>query len=331
MRCNLFNSKKGDISQPFIFIFAIVAGALILTFLLWFARGHVRIESLKSSQEAAFYFDETLTLLSAGEDVYKSIDNPLKREYEISCGTLKVEEGKPAKLNSIVFSPKQLSANKLSIYSKSILFPFKIANIYIISDPSKRYLFVYDERTKDLVESFKKDIRVKLPEVFNFQLISKQNLISTLNELTKQQITRFVLFTQLSQQDINKILQKFPTDILLIDYQDGSGNLKFISKTSTADSNFFSLPLLYAAIFSEDQNTYECSKAQLLNRLKLLSKFYSQKASLLNSAFTNCPYPQASGVLNSIDISTLESLKSFRISLEEVNNILAGGNCAPVY
>src|SRR3989344_62343 len=152
----LFN-KKGDISQPFVYVFAIIAGTLILVFILWFAQGHLNLESSKSSQEAAIYFDETLTLLTAGEDVYKEISTPIKRNYEISCNNLVVEKSKPAKLNSIVFSPNKLTSQKIAVYSKSVLFPFKISNIFIISEPSKRYLFVFDDTTKELVESFKSD------------------------------------------------------------------------------------------------------------------------------------------------------------------------------
>ncbi len=327
-------NKKGDVSQPFTYLFAIIAGSLILIFILWFAQGHLKIEKSKSSQEAAFYFDETLLLLSAAEDIYNQemTKNPLKMNYEISCGNLVVENSKPAKLNSIVFSPKKLNSKQLAVYSKSVLFPFKITNIFIISENSKRYLFVFDDSTKNLVESFKSDIRVKLPSIFNFQLISRQNLLSNLNDLAKQQITRLVLFTKLSQQDITKISQKLPDlDILSVDYQDGQGSLKFISKTSSKDSNFFSLPLLYAAIFSESQETYECSKELLLKKLKLLSKLYNQKASLLLSSFASCPYPQASSILNALDTSTLESLRLFYNSLEQVNNMLAGGNCVSLY
>ncbi len=324
--------KKGDISQPLIYIFAIIAGTLILVFILWFAKGHLRIESLKSSQEAAYYFDETLTLLTAGEDVYKEIQNPLKNSYEIYCGSLTVKDSKPSKLNSIVFSPKLLNAKKLSVYSKSITFPFKIASIFIISDQSKRYLFVFDEQTKDLVESFKSDIRVKLPQIFNFQLISKQNLFSSLSEISKQKITRFVFFTRILNQDISKLLQSSPeSDILLVDYNQGSGNLKFISRDSSKDSSFFSLPLLYASIFSESYSTYECSKNILLDKLRLLSRLYSQKSSLLSGSSNSCPYSQASTILNTLDITTLDSLKSFHDSLEQVNDLLVGGNCASLY
>ncbi len=319
-------NKRGDISQPFTYLFGIIAGALILIFLISFAKGHVNIQTLKSSQESAFYFDETLTLLTAGEDVYKEINTPIKRNYEISCNNLIVEKSKPAKLNSIVFSPKKLTSQKLSVYSKSVLFPFKIANIFIISDPSKRYLFVFDDQTKDLVESFKNDIRIKLPSIFNFQLISKQSLLSNLNELTSQKITRVVIFAHFNNQELTKLSQKFK-DILVVNYNEGTGTLKYISNSK--DSNFFSLPLLYGAIFSEDHQSYECSRDLLLNKLKLLSKLYNQKASLLSSP--SCPYQQASTILNTLDTSNLEALKSFYTSLEQVNTILAGGNCAPLY
>ena len=319
-------NKKGDISQPFTYLFGIIAGALILIFLIYFAKGHVNIQSLKSSQESAFYFDETLTLLTAGEDVYKEISTPIKRNYEISCNNLVVEKSKPAKLNSIVFSPNKLTSQKIAVYSKSVLFPFKISNIFIISESSKRYLFVFDDTTKELVESFKSDIRIKLPSIFNFQLISKQNLLSSLNELTSQKITRLVIFAHFNNQELAKLSQKFK-DILIVNYNEGTGTLKYLP--SSEDSTFFSLPLLYGAIFSEDHKSYECSRDLLLNKLKLFFKLYNQKASLLSNP--SCPYQQASAILNTLDTTNLESLKSFYNSLEQVNTILAGGNCAPLY
>jgi len=112
-------------------IFIIIAGAIILAFFTGFALKYKDLQEEKLSIESLTSLDNTFTSFKTSP--FKTLDSiNLPLELEIGCNELKIND-KTYSVNNLLFSPNKLK-NKIFIYYIPFKAPFKISDLYLITD-----------------------------------------------------------------------------------------------------------------------------------------------------------------------------------------------------
>lgn len=160
------------------------------------------------------------------------------------------EDGFEIKItDKYLFSEKQIQTSKLSVFSFSFNFPFKVSDFLIILGNQDYYCF---QDAPDFVMSDLKNISNIL-----FENCSKEEFISVCFDSDNCDISVYSGQTS--------FLEKYKI-----------GTVKKQGKLLK-----YSQDLIYAAIFS-DPEIYQCGVNRLIYRASILSQVYSEKANLLD-------------------------------------------------
>lgn len=137
---------KRGVSAPFVWIFAMVSGAIVMVFIISFAFSHVNIQETKFSTEDLANFEINLDLISQSKSLTTTINLP---EIEFPCieSTQFIQTGPAQKpTDKIIFSKQQ--KGKTIIKTKQFSLPYPITNIYFLSDQN------YPEQLSILDQNF---------------------------------------------------------------------------------------------------------------------------------------------------------------------------------
>ena len=248
--------KKRGFAISFQWIFAIVVGAIIFSFLIRFGYQQISLNTKSTSLELLNNLELQLDALSVSSLLDQEID--IKGGLEFTCYNIYLDKYKLS-TEKIIFSPTK-NKNKLKIWLKSWENPFKITDFYYISN-AKIYLF----NPPDL----------EIPKIFN--------VIVDPTKFSKDSV--FVFFSQPSLQKLTQA-QKYSSNIKIIDTINKKITFYPDKTISYIDDNF-----LYAAIFSKDYETYTCLQKKAIKKLKLIIDLYKEKALFLQKDF-QCPYDE---------------------------------------
>lgn len=165
---------KRGVSAPFVWIFALVAGAIVMIFLISFAFRHVDIQETKFSFQDLNNFEINLDLLSQSKSLTTKIQLP---EIEFPCieNTQFIKTGPASKpTDKIIFSKNQQSTT--TIKTKQFNFPYPITNIYFFA--SKNYPDQSLDQNLLPNQIYYQDL--SQAECIKQRLINKINTISTI-------------------------------------------------------------------------------------------------------------------------------------------------------
>lgn len=283
--------KKG-FAISFQWIFAIIAGVIIFSFLINFGYQQIFLGNKATSLELINDLELQLEALSVSDSLDQEINT--KVNFEFTCNDIRLDKYSQI-TEKIIFSPLE-NKNKLNIWLRTWNYPFKIADFYYISD-AKFYLF--------------NPPSLEIPQRFNI----------IINPSTFAKNSIFVFFSQPSQEQINEAL-KYSSNIKIININDKT--VTFIPSKKTAlyiDDNF-----LYAAIFAKDYETFTCLQSKALDKLKIIADLYKEKALFLQKDFTSCPY-----LLTSSLLEQLKTNLKIKDNIIAQNNLLKQNDCPELY
>jgi hypothetical protein len=265
-------NTNAEISMPFNWIFAIIAGVVIL-FLAIFITGKIGgMFDVTSSAETGSVLIALFNPLETGISSGKSQEISFKNDFKIilDCNsydnrpfglqTLRYFEKKsnnkysdeslelPIK-NKYIFSEEIIEGNNIYLFSKPVYFPYKIADATIIT--SLKYCFFNPP------ENIKEDLSGLNPN----NIVVSENI--------KNCSGKIVCF-DISNNDCDIIVYT---------------NDKIVAKENYRVSYVDSL--IYAAIFSSKEN-YECNLKRLINKFNELSLIYLDKMKIAKNS--ECKY-----------------------------------------
>jgi hypothetical protein len=258
--------KKGALEISFGWLFALIAGAIIIFFAIYFSSRLISSENEVTSAETGTEIGTLLNPLETGFESAQttSISIPAETRIHNTCdetGTfgkqiIQLDQknfGKWAKTdtyvvfrNKYIFSGEEIEGKHFYIFSKPFSFPFKIADLIYISSSNERYCFI------NAPEEVEKEI----------------NSLNQSNLITKN----------CSSRDI-KVCFGGNSCQINVNYYSGSvekgGKIVYFAGVGE-DSR----ALMYAAIFSNPE-VYECQLKRLMLRVKELSLIYLDKSILV--------------------------------------------------
>lgn len=252
-----FIMRKRAISMPFNWIFAIIAGAIIILIATYgsvrFMQTGEEYQSSKGSVQFSGFINFLQTGVSSGISIPINLNENIKMRFECndkenlpfgkeSISFIIKEQGEPIEINDkYVFSETELQGDKFILFSKPFLMPYKIGDLIVVY--SGDYCF-YN------------------PPIDVREEIIGLNLNINMTADIKACKGKVVCFDNERRECDVKVY---------------TAERKIIRKNKEVH---YSGNLIFAAIFS-DKEIYECNLLRLIARQKTLAGLYIDKENLL--------------------------------------------------
>lgn len=267
-------SKKGQMNMSFGWIFALIAGGVILFLTIYgisnFMGTAQKQQTSADAQEIQVLFNPLQTSFSSAVSSYIERTNPTRIHNRCSPSgqfgdqimSLSVESvdgwtdrGVPSRFeNKYVFSNETVQGQTFYIFSKPFDFPYQVSDLIYLTSGEKTYCF------KSPPEDIKKELKD----------LNQNNLV--------------VGCSGSSNDAVEVCFESSGCDVD-VDYSEGSDYSNGVVEKSGAEMHFHSDALMYAAIFSDKEN-YECQLGRLFKRTQNLASIYADKHSYMER--TSC-------------------------------------------
>jgi len=255
--------KRGALEFSFAWIFAIIAGAFILFLAIYgitkFTGTQQAAQTAETSKQIGVLLDPLETSFETGKSavittgaktiIYNKCSNvgsfgtqSIQTAQEIN-GKFSDTSTSVGFKNKYIFSEKEVRGKKFYLFSKPFEFPFKIADLIIITSADKTYCF----------ENAPRDIENEIGQL-------NQSNFKTLNCASKD---IRICFDSSENCDINV-----------------NTHTKSVEKNNQI-SYYEGDALMYSAIFS-DNEIYNCQIQRLMKRTYELSAIYAEKERTLS-------------------------------------------------
>lgn len=294
--------KRGFLNIPFQWLFAIIAGTVILFLAIYMAVQFMDIGKKETDTKTAKNIGVLLNALELGPQTLSKtqIEFPVETRIYNDCKDYKKFGRQEIKVsqksfdkwsspsvpisiqNRYLFSESRIQGKEFIIFEKPFYFPFKIADLIYLIPTTEEYC-------------------LKNPP---FKI---QTEISNLR-------TKNIKVTNCSENSI-KICFSSDTDCdIKVSYDSGSYSGEssgYVEKNSKM--YFYTDALMYAAIFS-DENTYECQLKRLIGRVEQLTMIYREKTNIISSTV---------GCSNNLQLTALEGmLTNFQSSRDITSQLI---------
>lgn len=334
------NNRKAQLSSGFNYIFALIIGGIVFMFFVGFAYQYLGFAQSVSAAELVNDLDDEFAAFSASDSAEKTLSFSQTATFRVYEGSL-LSGGQSKEIDHAIFSPFEISGKDIYLATKALDIPYRVGNLFYISDGRTIYILVYDTDTQQVVQDLQSSYN-SLPSSFSVQTVSAEQLssdIQTLVQLTASyDSVRFIFFTS-PDAYIDSITTNFPKyEVLQVssnldDYS--SGTVAYPDGTSVV---YITYPLLVGAMVASDAASYTYTFDQVFGKLSRVTDVYYNKAKFLSARLPACDYAPIKTALNNYktfvgDSSNYNSYSSLLAKLqlvEEANNNL-GGDCPEVY
>ena len=355
-------NKRGVIEVQFNWIFILIAGALILSGAFYFVNVQRKISDRTTSQQILQDLERIITEASIWSGVAFPFNIP-DIPVALDCDGCYLRGYGLDFRHQTVFGPNTIRGDSLTIWVMQWAVPFKVANFVYFTSPEVRYVFVDDD---GFIEYLNETVEHRNEEkgtlIIRKDVTNSRNYDVARNELyltdTNNYKVRFIFsdnsnvgpsvnlpgFVQkLPDSDVTA-LQIIPDSSLVSDDEKlaGFGEIKFYQKQGNilvekGSSFYIGKASLYAALFTDSKNTYECVMLKAFARMKILNELYRRRTEDLKnfadsrtgserSQWQHCIMPYATALDAFDEISMLDWSEAGISSLQQSINTLQAHN-----
>jgi len=310
-------NRKG-FAVMFDWIFSLVAGILIFSFLIYFAVQHTdlfgKITSKVVAEELDVLFSqyettETKSTLDFGKKVeleFKCDDQDNKQWFKVNGRDGKRVWGK------IIFSPEKIESQKINIATMSWDVPFRVANFVFLWD--KQYTLIGEIPDVDLLDNFQNS------NTANIRFVDDPGLS---DDYGTGECADF------GDQHEKIIYYKKNLDDSYVGYicfYKGEGEVQ--------RSSFYGEAMMIGAMFVDGVEDFDCIKKIANDRLRIVADIYDEKSNDLVSLQCDFSggYTQFGDEVD--DLKNIDPLNINQINVDQlkyINRNLIGNGCASVY
>jgi len=323
--------KRGVSNFPFLLIFIIIAGSIILIFFFSFGSDIFQTSAKINKLTVLKNIDQQLAAFSLPSNAVATIDLGIKAEITTTCSSSLTKftfQDKTINSQKIIISPIKIKARSLKAWTLSWDYPFKIDNFYYLfpREALREVKLFYKEspdyNTNPEAKKFIDDFKINIQKIQN---------INDVQAPTTDKKILFLLSSQESTPNSNNIR------IVKIGFNQDLSTRKievFEQGSLLLTTNYLGSPLALAAAFSPEN--YECIKNQALTRLNNIVSLYEHKVNLLEGSphidHVICKYSEPGGIRDN-----LEQLKdplnnpSAAQELQDINKNFRLRNCPQLY
>lgn len=267
----MLSSKSGQLNMSFGWIFAIIAGAVILFLTIYGITNFMDVSQQQQTSAQARDLQVLLnpleTSFSSATSSYIERNTPTRIHNDCFVGgafgdqAISISEesvdgwtdrGVPSRFeNKYIFSNATVQGERFYIFSKPFNFPYKVSDLVYLTSAKTKYCF------KSPPESIEKELNK----------INQNNLIVGCSGSNDEAVE--VCFGDSS------------CEINVEDYSREQGSSSGLVIKNREELGFYTDALMYGAIFSEEDN-YECQVGRLFKRSQQISSIYLNKYSYMN-------------------------------------------------
>lgn len=354
------NNSKGDVSIQFNWILVLIIGAVILLFFIGITQKQKSYseetisENVQTDLQAIF----SSSYVSTGTSSIVEIPN---KEIGFSCYGFKIGNQFPMK-SLYSFAPDTIKSdrNTISIFAYDWSVPYRVTNFLYVTSPDIRYIILDDSPGSDgLAEALdtlmplnyiikdgksrlfiNKKIETGIPTTdtnnYKVRIISFREINPAFDLVGK--------FSNTKQKDLSAVyIDPSCAGATSEDALNCDGNLKFYNYDNNngwliKTSSFVGKASILAAVFSENQEIYECGMDNAFKRLEEVNKIYKKRTEDLRDFYSNDCKGLFSTCLTTLDgIASAASGKSYSDinsnseDLNSQNNNLIAKSCPAIY
>lgn len=290
-------NRKG-FEMQFQWIFVLIAGAIILFFFFSVVQKQRSISEDRLSITLSTDIDAVFSSAVESRGTSQQLTVPESR-IAFSCSDVcdcNFWIGKKSTQfkDKIIFAPGMLNAGKAVAWSLDWKIPFRAANFLFLMNPEDKYFFVIDtsnSRSRDLFTRLNRSLPSDVP----LAVISPGEIPDIVPSGGFRY--RFVFLDVPSsspfglQEDFKSI------DVSVVYVNSVEKAVTFYSKDKksisfSADSSLFlGDPGIFAAVFADDKDMFECGMKKAFSRLSIVSSVLRSRASSLESDMSSANRP----------------------------------------
>ncbi len=299
-------TRKGQVEVQFNWIFVLIIGAIILGFFVSIA---VKQQSVSQTQSGSDFFtalDKELVGASAeaGKTQVVTISNTnlhfdcVPSVDSCSCGFYTGSTRGSSNIydagDLLIFSPDYIKGNTILLSSMAWNYPFRISNFLFILSPQEKYLMendangigsmLFNNTPPQTMVVDNKNVKTFDKALFN---PADSTTIPPLSGYYKVKFiftstdpTTFIIppdVQKLSPGDVTAIMINGPLDDpnSVVFYEMNPSDTEHFEQVG--NSSLVGDATVYAALFSNDLNTYACMMNRAFKDYEVVSKIYAQK------------------------------------------------------
>lgn len=321
--------KKGIAPGIFKWIFATIAGALILVFFIKFTFLQEGTSLSIDDRRVVYGLDDQLDALSGTEVASKRIDFKYDVSLKFDCDGI-ISNKFRKQTNKIIFSPLSLDGKYAQVWSRRWKFPFEISTFYYLSNKDSKSIIIYDRNTF----SFVRDLEI--PRSFNVQLMDISDFDPSKLLIGARSLDQLNLLFFTNVRDVNEIFSQFKgVNLNVVEINLQTHEVEINNGVNTESTFYLGEGMLYGLVFAPEN--YPCLKDKAIEQLKNIVEIYEEKAGLLVSKTSTRPDCQnllegSRKFLNTF--KTLDDVNAFyqySLSLESQNRDLEKNDCPKIY
>ncbi|MBI2651525.1 hypothetical protein HYX01_03575 [Candidatus Woesearchaeota archaeon] len=291
-------SKRGAVEIQFNWIFALIAGALIIALLAGIIIKQKNISESSVDVSVLNQLDAILSDLESTPNIFNKIRLP-ETKIEFGCNNYFV--GKSSKqINAMsVFAFSILNENVIAMTYEWNM-PYKVANFVYLTNPDARYIFVGNSPLKDnlanIISQHKNTENAGKNIAVNLDVYDSINKVVNKND----DLVRIIFFDSIDNEIFGlpsafKNMKKGSVTALRINGNENYGQLEFYendkgSFDKTGASYYLGEATLLGAIFTDKFEVYNCAMKNAVNKWKIIIEIYNKKIDFLHgSAQKNGP------------------------------------------
>lgn len=286
MSLNSSGGRKAAIQVQFTWIFALVAGAVILLFFVTFILKQKDITEMTFCSDAVTHLTTVLVSAQASLGTTNNISIP-KLDIQFDCTGYNLPECREPFGNTIIFSPERIKGHALITYTLGWDMPYRSANILYLTQPEARYIFFND--VKEVYDMMPDAVSKEIVSSSEAATLKKQNSphVRVVVEHGNSILDNFDIgaLNSLDDDVLSVIGIKRPSiasetaEVTFFEKTDGT-TFEPIEPTFTVIGE----EMLLGAVFSGNHEMFECMLQRALERYQYVTEVYLYRATKLKSA-----------------------------------------------
>jgi hypothetical protein len=341
----LMRSKKGVVEIQFNWLFALIAGAIIL---LVFTTIIMKQRDVSDASTNAFLLNSIDSILAGSESVAgtaKTVTIP-PAVIKFECNSVSIG-GSSKPINAMnVFTPSVLEGSSMITMTKEWDVPYKVNNFVYLTNTNIKYAFVCNPNSPNF--NFANDMVKMLPDS-----VAKELYFDVDNILDEgYDEVRIIVFDDSVIIGVPTNLNKAKKVTVLKVFGDkNTGELWFyeLSENTPLDhktSYYITESTLLGAIFTDKPEIYECVMNNALKKFEIVSQIHRGRVGSLSKPLCDYNYNDILGHINnflsylngisssgSYDINLIDKTKMYEYTtwLENENTKLLTNSCPLIY
>jgi len=330
--------NKRGVDVVFVWIFVIIAGAVIIAFFVSFSLKHAESSTTVTNIRYLDTVSSIITTFATSLEADKTINLPTKVEVFFHCdGLFMITDNKEFNKqipNHIVFGTEKIIDDKILLWTLPWKLPYTITNLIYATSPHIKYFLIYNSESRAFVDQ----ISSKIPSRFLVETIDVDNLnlekIDNDAKLRSYYKNKFVFFTAPKKLDE---ISNMETPSSVVEIKPGDyGDVVFYEDGMQKASQHIGNEIIYGAVFVDDYDNYACLLEKTMDKVAQITSIYSEKARLLVIKSTNqCLYQEIKTTLDKQTrfaqvLNIPEVYKTSQFLIDE-NRLLDSQDCSLIF